>query len=76
MPRLIAFADRNPADRKAKGINSIALHSTTRPEQTQTQEDCVTHMLKLEADIVINTFNLHSNSDKYFIAWYIIISHF
>lgn len=44
--QLIAFTDRSPADRKAKRINSIALHSTTRSGQTQTQGDCITHGFK------------------------------
>lgn len=44
--RLIAFTDRNPADHKAIGINSITLHSSARLGQTQTQEDSITHWLK------------------------------
>lgn len=44
--QLIAFTDRNPADHKAIGINSIALHGTARPAHTQTEEDCITHGLK------------------------------
>lgn len=43
---LIAFADRNPAYHKDMKINSIALHSTARAGQTQTQEDCVTRKLE------------------------------
>lgn len=59
--RLIAFTDRNPADHKAIGINSIALHSTARPGQTQTQGDCITHGLKSgQAYSVISTAETHS----------------
>lgn len=53
---LIAFTDRNPADHKAIGINSIALHCTARPGQTQTQGDCITRGLKSgQAYSVIST---------------------
>lgn len=59
--RLIAFTDRNPADHKATGINSTALHSNARPGQTQTREDCITHGLKAgQAYCVISTAQTHS----------------